>query len=324
MIDLIRNRAKLLSDLRAFFDTRDFCEVQPPTVCRDCVVDAYLDPITIPATELGLPDNNESAAEFFLQTSPESAMKRMLSEMQSAGATPPSVYSIGPVYRKAETGTLHNVEFTMLEWYEVGGDIESAIELTGRYVSEMLSSDGYDRTTYRQSFQDALGFDPLEIPIASLRAAVHDIEPDLTSSIGEDRDAMLDILMSSAVAPILGIGRPTVVTEYPLSQAALAKRSDRDPQCAARFELFASGVELANGYDELLDAQTLSDRYDANNVKRKSSGRPMLDTKTTLVEAMRAGLPPCSGVALGIDRLFMLRVGAEKIEQVLSFPIFEA
>ena len=153
-IQFLAQRARLLRELRGYFDERGFFEVQPPCLGRDCVVDAFIDPITVSSDQLdcpaaGLPD------ELYLQTSPELAMKRLL----AAGA--PSIYSIGPVFRSGERGRLHNPEFTMLEWYEVGADISGGVRLLGDLVARMLGQSGYELCTYRELFQRHVQVDPI-------------------------------------------------------------------------------------------------------------------------------------------------------------------
>ncbi|MCA9141116.1 MAG: EF-P lysine aminoacylase GenX [Planctomycetales bacterium] len=316
-VKYLRERAELLRETRLFFDQRGFIEVQPPCLSRDCVVDAYLDPVTVDARDMMISDPR-MPERFYLQTSPESAMKRLLVD----GA--PSIYSVGPVFRGGESGRLHNVEFTMLEWYELGGDVESAMSLTGDFVSQVLGADGCDRVTYRRAFRDHIGVDPIDAPTEQLRRLVESEDRSLADSIGDDRDELLDVLLSTRITSQLGMDRPLLLTEYPLDQAALAKPSETDPSCAARFELYVRGVEVANGYDELLDAEVMRARFDKNNCIREQTGRDPLVAETTLVKAMRRGLPACSGVALGIDRLLMLRVGAETIDDVLPFMIWNA
>ncbi|PHQ34848.1 EF-P lysine aminoacylase EpmA [Rhodopirellula bahusiensis] len=314
----LRQRADLLREIRQFFDDRGFLEVQPPCLGRDCVVDAFLDPIEVEGSQVGLVSEPDSPSTFYLQTSPESAMKRLLAE----GA--PSIYAITPVFRKGETGVRHNVEFSMLEWYEVGGNAASAIELMGGLAAETLNTPPYKTLTYRDAFGQHLGFDPIDIPIAELRDVVGEVDSSLAESIGLDRDALLDVLLSERIEPVFANDTPTILTRYPVTQAALAKPCDDDPQCAERFELFYRGVELANGYDELLDAEELKKRYEHNNQIRISHGRPALTVETTLLQAMRRGLPACSGVALGVDRLLMLRVDADSIEDVIPLPTTRA
>jgi lysyl-tRNA synthetase class 2 len=313
IIELIRSRADLLRQLRGFFDARGFLEVQPPCLSRECVVDAYIDPIEVSSGQFGL--SLDLPPQFFLQTSPEASMKRML----AAGA--PSMYSIGPVFRACERGDLHNVEFTMLEWYEVGANLDTGIAVLGELAVEVLGHDRYDVCTYRQIFQDSIGFDPIDAMLDTLQEQVARIDSSLVDSIGDDRDSLLDLLLSQIIQPTLGIDRPLIVKNYPLSQAALARQAADDQKCAARFELFVNGIEIANGYDELQDADILARRFQQANEKRVRAGRRSLSNESALIQAMREGLPPCAGVALGVDRLLMVRTGASSIIDVLPFSI---
>lgn len=312
MIRHLRHRAELLQRLRQFFDSRGFLEVQPPCLSRNCVVDAYIDPIEIPQQQFGL--SEQLVGPFFLQTSPEAAMKRMI----AAGA--PSIYSMGPVFRSGERGQTHNLEFTMLEWYEVGAGIDEGVRLLGELACEMLDHDRFDVCCYRQLFQDSVGLDPIDASLEVLREHVGQVDAALADSIGDDRDMLLDILLSERIQPQLGLERPLIVKDYPLSQAALARQSADDPDCAARFELFVGGVELANGYDELVDADVLLERAQTANLKRERAGRRVLPLDTPLIDAMRDGLPPCAGVALGVDRLMMIRTGETSLAGVIPFP----
>jgi lysyl-tRNA synthetase class 2 len=306
----LRQRADLLGRLRSYFDQRGFLEVQTPCLSRDCVVDPYIDPLSVE-----LPGH---LGRFFLQTSPESAMKRML----AAGA--PSIYSIGPVFRAEESGNFHNIEFTMLEWYEVGADLDAGVALLGNLVAEMTGSAGFDRATYCDIFGEHLKIDPFSISTGELHRLVAQIDPSLSEKNQLDRDDCLNFLLSEAIQPHLGKKRPIVVTDYPISQAALAKPSATDPNCAARFELFSKGIELANGYDELLDGDVLIQRARQSNQKRVGSGREALPENTLLAQAMKRNLPPCAGVALGVDRLLMICTGATSIDQVMPFTISNA
>lgn len=310
-------RDDLLRTLRSYFHANGFLEVQPPCLSRDCVIDAYLDPISVSFAELGIapPEGNRGASPYFLQTSAESAMKRLL----AAGA--PSIFSISPVFRRGEVGVRHNVEFTMLEWYEVGGDAASAIELLGKLAAKVFSTARFETISYRDAFIQWLGIDPTEAPIVNVSQLVRDIDVELAVSIGEDRDSLLDVLISHSIEPHLGAEVPTILTRYPVTQAALARPCEDDSRFAHRFELFYRGVELANGYDELLDADELVRRYEVNNEIRRKTGREPLCVDTTLVAAMRRGLPKCSGVAVGVDRLQMLLSGAISIDEVISLPI---
>lgn len=312
----IRPRAMLLRQLRRFFDSREFLEVQPPCLSRDCIIDAFIDPIEVESDQFRL--GIELPRGFYLQTSPEAAMKRML----SAGA--PSIYSIGPVFRSGERGDLHNVEFTMLEWYEVGADLEKGIRLLGDLAMQVLGVQEYEVRDYRQVFRDTLNIDPIDTGLDELRAIGARIDSDLMHSIGDDRDDLLDALLSHFIQPSLGTHLPLIVKNYPLSQAALARVAPDDPQCAARFELFVSGVELANGYDELCDADVLIERFESSNARRLAAGKAPLPTDLWLIDAMRQGIPPCAGVAVGVDRLLMVLSKQLQVAKVMPFTIENA
>ncbi len=219
----------------------------------------------------------------FLQTSPEDQMKRLL----AAGA--PSIYQMGPAYRAGELGRIHNPEFTMLEWYRLGFDDEALMEEVAELVNLVLGPQAYERLTYRQLVGAEVG----------------------------NRD-LLDRQFSRALTDL---GKVRVfVTDYPADQAALARLRDRDPDRAARFELVVDGVELANGYFELTDADELEDRFARDNAVRASLGFAPVATDERLLAAMRHGLPDCAGVALGVDRLVMLAMGATSLSEVMPFP----
>ena len=309
-LKLLKQRAELLRELRQFFDSRGFLEVQPPCLSADCVVDAFIDPIDISSDKLGL--GIDLPKRFYLQTSPEAAMKRML----SAGA--PSIYSLGPVFRAGERGAWHNIEFTMLEWYDVDAGMPEGIRLLGDLAASVFATDGFDVIAYRELFQQTIGIDPIGASINLLREMVADIAPGL---VQPDRDSLLDILLANQIQPTLGVTRPMIIKNYPISQAALACRLPDDRECAARFELFFRGTELANGYDELQDADVFMQRTAAHNSKRVSTGRHPIRGESALFTAMRQGLPSCCGVAMGVDRLLMIRSGASSIDETIPFPI---
>ncbi|OUW81074.1 MAG: EF-P lysine aminoacylase GenX [Saprospirales bacterium TMED214] len=310
----LRERSELLRNLRMFFDQRGFLEVQPPCLTTDCVIDPYIDPLRVDTREFQLgPCNGKEF--YYLQTSPEAAMKRML----AAGA--PSIYSLGPVFRAGEQGEQHDLEFTMLEWYELGSDVEQGIEILGALACDVLKKDHFEVHSYRQLFWDHCGFDPIDAPISTLTECAEAIDSSLAMLIADDRDGVLDLILSHLIQPKLGHDSPVIVRDYPLSQAALAKASTQDKQCAARFELFIAGIELANGYDELRDPDVLLERFRNCNEKRKKSGRRPLPVDVPLLEAMRSGFPQCAGVALGVDRLLAVQLGEKTISNVMPFTI---
>lgn len=314
---MLRRRAELLRRIRSFFADNGFLEAQTPCLSADTVVDVYLDPPRLAREELQL--NAEGLpAEFFLQTSPEYAMKRLLVGGMEA------IYQIGPVFRAGERGPLHNPEFTMLEWYRVGDSAEDAIALLQQLALEILPFDRCQRLTYRELFLEYVQWDPLEIATDELRALISDVDKTLANALSDDRDGMLDWFLATVIQPRTRSEDPLIVTHYPISQAALARPSPDQPGTAERFELFACGVELANGYGELLDPDVLLQRSEDHRRKRQRLGKGDLPANSRLLEAMRAGLPDCAGVALGFDRMLMVAERCTDIAEVIPFPIERA
>lgn len=294
----LQDRAACLRQLRSFFDERGFTEVQPPCLMRQCIADTHIEPVKVPGVSV---THRQDDGPYFLQTSPELAMKRML----AAGSG--SIYAIVPVFRGGEIGDHHNVEFTMIEWYDVGADIDAEIRLLGELAKQVLGVEQYQVRTYRDLFRQALSFDPMDASLATIRQHVCQVDASLAATIDHNRDDMLDVLMSHRLQPTLGLDCPLILRDYPITQAALARPSADDPDTAMRFELFYRGIELANGYDELRDAGVLVQRADVINGQRAALGRMPVPVATSLVDAMRHGLPACSGVAMGLDRLLISR-----------------
>lgn len=310
---MVAQRAKLLAQTRRYFDRLGFSEVTPPCLSRDQVVDAHIDPVEVNGDALLLPADCR-APVYYLQTSPELAMKRLI----ALGCG--SIYAIVPVFRAGERSVRHNIEFTMLEWYEVGGSMASAIQHTISLVTTVLQIPQPRLVTYRQLFRQTLGFDPIDQPLDSLHDAVATVDPHLAGSLRDQRDALLDVLMTEIIEPQIA-SESLLIHNYPLTQAALARQCPDDPQTAERFEWIVHGLELANGYGELLDHQELSRRNAESNQKRLATGRKPLPETNRLLDAMQQGMPPCSGVALGFDRLLMLAIGTRDIADVIPFPI---
>ena len=315
--DRLRLRAAMLRRLREFFDARGFLEVETPLLSADTVIDRHLDPIAVT-----LPTDPRLPAEgkcFYLQTSPEFAMKRLL----AAGAE--AIYQITHAFRAGEQGRLHNPEFTMVEWYRRGDGLQAAMDLLAELVETMLSLEATERLTYQQAFQRYVGIDPLVTDHQQIVDAVvrQGIAPPKSLPV-EDRDSWLDLLLVECVEPKLGEGRATILYHYPASQAALARLSSTDPRVAERFELYYGGVELANGYHELTDADVLRERNAGNNAARLRDSKPALPEHSRLLQAMERGLPASSGVALGFDRLVMVAAGATSLAEVMTFPIERA
>jgi lysyl-tRNA synthetase class 2 len=308
----LRLRAELLGRVREFFGRHGFLEVETPILSADTVVDRHLDPFCV-AREDG------SARRLWLQTSPEFAMKRLV----AAGGE--AIYQVAQAFRQGEQGPLHNPEFTIVEWYRVGDRMPEGIALLSDLCETLLDRGPAERISYREAFERHAGTDPHTADAKTLRSAAERHQIAVPVSLREDdRDGWLDLLLSEQVGPCLGQRRPAIVYDYPASQAALARVRQGDPPLAERFELFVSGIELANGYHELLDPHELAQRNAENNALRVTDGKPPLPNESRLLAAMAAGLPAASGVALGFDRVVMLAAGATRIDEVIAFPFDRA
>ncbi|MDG2381760.1 MAG: EF-P lysine aminoacylase EpmA [Pirellulaceae bacterium] len=316
-LETLQQRARLLQQLRAFFHEQRFLEVETPILSADCVIDRHLDPLPVQLSSD--PQRPDAGSTYWLQTSPEFAMKRLL----AAGAT--SIYQVTHAFRAAESGRFHNPEFTMVEWYRVGDDQRAGMQLLADLCETLLPFGAAQFISYHDAFQHHLGIDPHTAKIAQLRqiaiAKQISIPHTMTAS---DRNEWLNLLLAEGVEPHLGVERPAILYDYPAEQAALAKIRPGNPPVAERFELYARGIELANGYHELQDAEELVRRNTIVNQQRLDDGKRTLPAESQLLEAMRHGLPSCAGVALGFDRLAMLSTGATSIRQVLTFPIDRA
>jgi len=315
--DNLRFRSELLRHIRQFFYDRNFCEVQTPVLSADTAVDRYLDPLTV--SEKSLPLTHHNNRKYYLQTSPEFAMKRLL----AAGLDP--IFQMTPVFRSGDRGQLHNVEFTMLEWYRIGDNYQTGMfllaELT-RFLFDKqkieLGEIGY--STYQHVFETEVGLNPHTATIEELQTICHArniVYPE--SNWGDSTDDWLDLIFSEIVQPEL---ESVIIYDFPQSQAQLAKlRHDKEYAVSERFELFLKGREIASGYHENQDAAELRRRFQTNRDSRLAAGRSWLPVDSRLLNIMELGFPLCSGTALGIDRLLMVMLDAETIDDVLTFPI---
>ena len=306
-IEVLRLRAKLLARLRCFFEERNVLEVETPLLCRYTVTDPHMDVIsaTNPIELEGRP--------YFLHTSPEYAMKRLL----AAGSGP--IFQICKTFRRGESGGRHNPEFTMLEWYRPGFDHCQLMAEVEQLVGGLLGlAKPFKRSSYRELFLRHLSVDPHRVDIATLRSLAHqNIDLQMQS---DNRDNWLNLLLAEIIEPQLGSGVPEFVYDYPASQSSLARvaKDEQGIAVAQRFELYINGIELANGFNELTDAAEQRQRFE------KERQRSQRDIDEYLLSALVQGLPDCAGVALGVDRLLMLMLGATTIEEVLSFAVGRA
>ncbi len=304
-LDVLRTRAAMLDRIRAFFAAREVLEVETPLLCRAGITDPAIEPLRV---ERG----SSVTRPRYLQTSPEYAMKRLL----AAGSGP--VYQIARAFRDGEAGARHNPEFTLLEWYRPGFDLQRLMAETADLVGHCLGDRPRHQRSYRDLFRTAVGLDPHLAGLGELeRVARRHLD---VGGLSGDRDLWLDLIMSHLVEPELaGLGL-CLVHDYPASQAALSRIVEVDGvEVAQRFELYVDGVELANGYCELTDPQEQRARFERDNARRREHGLPEHPLDEALLAALAHGLPDCSGVALGVDRLLMLAAGENDIRRVLAF-----
>jgi len=300
---MLEARAAMYRDIRAFFAERRVLEVETPLLASAIGTDPALDPV--PA--------RLSAGNYFLQTSPEFPMKRLL----AAGSGP--IWQLCKAFRNGEAGRRHNPEFTMLEWYRPGFGLPELMTELDALLAVLLDFPPALRITYSELFLRYLDVDPLSASLAELKSCAKDALE--TGFDSDNPDHWLDLLFSHCIEPELQ--HPTFIHAYPPSQAALATLA-QDTQgrtVAQRFELVAGGMELANGYFELTDANAQRQRFEADLARRTAEGLPQYAIDERLLAALAHGMPACAGVAVGVDRLLMLQQGVSDIRDVLAFPV---
>jgi elongation factor P--(R)-beta-lysine ligase len=307
----LEQRSTMLRKLREFFYARSFIEVETPLLATEVIPELHIEPMAVEADSPG-------TATSFLQASPELHMKCLL----AAGAT--AIFQVTRSFRAGERGPLHNPEFTIVEWYRLGDGYHEGMQLLSDLGEALLGRGRAERMTYAAAFQTHIGVNPHTASMDELRRAAeaHGLRP--PQGLGDDRDGWLNLLLAECVEKHLGRGKPTILFDYPPSQAALACVRDDPCPIAERFELYVEGIELANGYHELVDAGVLRERNHRASLLRAADGKPELPEDSRLLSAMDAGLPPCCGCALGFDRVVMLAAGVQSIDEVISFPIDRA
>lgn len=319
-VSMAQKRAQFTSDIRQFFATRQVLEVQTPLLSQAGNTDTFLQSVAAQVTYQDKP------CTYYLHTSPEFAMKRLLASWQVP------IYQICPVFRDNEIGVRHNIEFTMLEWYQPNYSLDDMAAELGELLEALY---GYpivlSHYRYVDAFMDFVGIHPLTASIEALQAVAEDkgltgfnFNSTASGAINNEADirqSWLDLLFSHAVEPNLGHDLPTLIIEYPPATAALAKTAvDKDGNTVAkRFELYINGIEIANAYDELADGQALRERFEQDNQLRQHHNLPQIPIDEHLLEASD-DLIPCSGIAVGVDRLLMVITGASSLEQVIPFP----
>ena len=322
-ISQLKQRARVISQIRAFFAFRDVLEVDTPVMSHYGVSDPHIDSIAVTFTPDGISLNQQQESQqqdqhkfkpMYLMSSPEYAMKRLL----SAGSG--SIYQIAKAFRNGEVGRRHNPEFTLLEWYRIDFDLDQLMQEVASLIDTVLIDEAlaWQFLSYRQAFKDVLSIDPLTASDDAIRAKALDYV-DIKMDASTPRDTWLDLLMSHCVEPQLP--KACFIFDYPASQAALARISldKQGNKVARRFEVYVNGIELANGYHELTDAKEQQRRFEADNTHRSVLGKMPMAADIRLLAALKAGLPECVGVALGVERLLMLASDEQDIAKVMAF-----
>ncbi len=301
----------MLKRARAFFEERNILEVDTPILSRFAASDPHIESIEV-TLQLD-PDKS-----WFLQTSPEYCMKRLL----SAGY--PDIYEICKVFRDAEAGRYHQPEFTMVEWYRLNFGLNDIVQDTLEFITALVDAKRFDKApmllSHAEAFAEFAGIDSSTADIETLSAAAA-ADDQLKQSLGDSRDDWLDLILAEKISSKFPTDRLTALCHYPASQAALARICPDDASVADRFEVFAGDLELANGYVELVDAQEQSSRFAADQSARNEAEKPQRPIDSAFIAALESGLPACAGVSVGFDRVHMLNEGADDIRQALSFAV---
>ncbi|WP_218058605.1 elongation factor P--(R)-beta-lysine ligase [Gilliamella sp. Occ3-1] len=316
-INTLLKRAKIVSQIRQFFTDRCILEVETPTLSQYAVTDVHLSSFHTKFLKPG-EINDQQGRNMSLITSPEYHMKRLL----AAGSGP--IYQMCKCFRNhEEVSRYHNPEFTMLEWYRIQFDMMQMINEVDDLLQTILDCEPAERISYQKAFQRHLNIDPLEADHATLANAANQLDIGLNTD-NYDKDGLLQCLFTFGVEPHIGQDKPIAVFNFPASQAALAAISPEDHRVASRFEFYYKGVELANGFKELTNAQEQRMRFEQNNLDRTNQNLPAQNIDIELLAAMEAGLPDCAGVAVGLDRLIMLALNCNSLNDVMSFTFERA
>lgn len=302
-VDVLKQRALLYQIIRAFFAERQVLEVEVPVLSLAATTDPYIDSL----------HTSVMGQRYYLQTSPEFFLKRLL----AAGCG--DIYSLTKAFRQGELGIRHQPEFTLLEWYRITWDEHQLMDELVALIRQITGTElAVSKWTYRDVFLQYLSVDPHQMSerdLAELAQAYVAVDADNMT-----RDAWLDILITHCIEPSLP-EHLVLIYDYPASQAALAqvKQDQQGVAVARRFELYWQCMELANGYFELCDAEIQRQRFQQDTKQRLAMNIDVPPYDHALVLALQHGLPECSGVALGIDRLLMLLTGVSSIDRVMSF-----
>jgi lysyl-tRNA synthetase class 2 len=300
-ISALKHRASVLASIRLFFNQKGVFEVETPLMCSAPVTDPFLE-----ALQVFYKDKR-----WYLQTSPEYAMKRLLCEGSG------SIYQICKAFRADEQGRLHQPEFTLLEWYRLDFDHHDLMQEMDEFLQYVIHTAPAVKYSYQEIFEKYLHINPHTTSDKDLKCV---LEKNITlDHAALERDDYLHLLMTHLIEPQLDKTHPVFIYDFPPSQAALAKIRNDDPPVGERFEVYVEGIELANGYHELTKVNEQKKRFEQDIIKRKKLGYPVVPIDHYLLSAMEKGLPDCAGVALGIDRLIMIAARKQSLDEVMAF-----
>lgn len=303
-------RATIIKQIRAFFDKRYVLEVETPLMSHSTVTDINLTPFVTAF----MPSKTAKTTPLYLITSPEYHMKRLLANGSG------SIYQICRCFRNEDQGRYHNPEFTMLEWYRTGYDMMQLIDEVDQLLQALLHCRPALKISYQQLFLEYLDIDPLIADKNTLIATASHLGLAEIAKNEQDRDTLLQLLFAFGIEPKIGQESPVAVYYFPASQASLAEIVQSDSRIAKRFEFYFKGIELANGFQELTQCEEQKQRFMRDNEQRGQRQLAIHPIDQQLLAALAKGLPKCSGVALGVDRLIMLALGVNQISDVIAFP----
>lgn len=313
-----KKKAFLLNKIRQFFYKLDVIEVETPLLGLSTVTDVHLEAFKTTFNYFSSSDSLH-CDDMYFQTSPEYCMKRLLASGYQ------SIYQISKAFRHECKGRHHNPEFTILEWYRLGFAQEDLIKEISALLKEILHCNEPTYISYQDLFIDNLDIDPLDTNVEELVAVIlHEGKMSDWLSKETDIDILLQFIMSELIEPIIGNSEPIFIYNFPISQASLAKKNKSDGRVAERFECYFKGIELVNGFCELTDPIEQLDRFNNDNNKRKALGLERKAIDHRFINALKSGLPNCSGVALGVDRLLMLALNKSSIDEVITFAVDRA
>jgi len=309
----LHSRARMLTTVRSFFQQRSVLEVETPLLCHATGTDPQLDFFSSELTQNRL---------MFLQTSPEFAMKRLLA------ADSGSIFQICKAFRKGESGRLHNPEFSILEWYRVEFSLhqlmDEVVDLLNELLSDICPVDTV-KISYINLFEQVTGLNPLQFHQKDYAQYARENKlVDAINLCGDDYSMWLDFIFSHKIQTTLNDFPLCLVYGYPAIQSSLARLNKENPAIADRFEVFVNGIEIGNGFFELADAKEQEDRFDKENSSRKKSGLIPVEKDRLFLDALNSGLPNCSGIALGLDRILMILTDSTALNDILAFPFERA